>query len=123
MSNEFNPTKNDSARKTLLLAVIVGMCSNALLSVLTVTEVAFSIFPLIALVLSVQMLYQNYLRNPVSEELPLVGLACFFVGAFGYSAFIKAQYPGAGSNFFAIIVTLLLLLWVGKKLGFIAKGE
>ncbi|MFC1237610.1 YijD family membrane protein [Vibrio sp. DW001] len=123
MSNESNPTKSDSARKTLLLAVIVGMCSNALLSVLTVTEVAFSIFPLIALVLSVQMLYQNYLRNPVSEELPLVGLACFFVGAFGYSAFIKAQYPGAGSNFFAIIVTLLLLLWVGKKLGFIAKGE
>jgi len=50
-------------------------------------------------------------------------LACFFVGAFGYSAFVKAQYPGAGSNFFAIIVTLLLLLWVGKKLGFIAKGE
>ncbi len=123
MSNESNPTKSDSARKTLLLAVIVGMCSNALLSVLTVTEVAFSIFPLIALVLSVQMLYQNYLRNPVSEELPLVGLACFFVGAFGYSAFVKAQYPGAGSNFFAIIVTLLLLLWVGKKLGFIAKGE
>ncbi len=123
MSNESNPTKSDSARKTLLLAVIVGMCSNALLSVLTVTEVAFSVFPLIALVLSVQMLYQNYLRNPVSEELPLVGLACFFVGAFGYSAFVKAQYPGAGSNFFAIIVTLLLLLWVGKKLGFIAKGE
>ncbi|MDB1122703.1 YijD family membrane protein [Vibrio algarum] len=122
MSNESNQTKSDSAKKTLLLAVIVGMCSNALLSALTITEVTFSIFPLIALALSVQMLYQDYLKNPISEELPLVGLACFFVGAFGYSAFVKAQYPEAGSNFFAIIVTLLLLLWVGKKLGFIAKS-
>lgn len=123
MSNESTQAKSDSAKKTLLLAVTVGVCSNAILSTLTVTEVTFSIFPLIALVLAVQMLYQNYLRNPIAEDLPLVGLACFFVGAFGYSAFIKAQYPEAGSNFFAIIVTLLLLLWVGRKLGFITKGE
>lgn len=123
MSNESNQIKNDSAKKTLLLAAIVGMCSNALLSTLTITEVSFSIFPLITLVLAVQMLYQNYLRDPISEELPMVGLACFFVGAFGYSAFVKAQYPEAGSNFFAIVVTLLLLLWVGKKLGFITKSE
>jgi len=123
MTNESIQPKNDSAKKTLFLAVIVGMCSNALLSTLTMTEVTFSIFPFISLVLSAQMLYQNYLRNPVSEDLPLVGLACFFVGAFGHSAVIKAQYPDSGSNFFAIIVTLLLLLWVGKKLGFIAKGQ
>lgn len=99
MSNESTQAKSDSAKKTLLLAVTVGVCSNAILSTLTVTEVTFSIFPLIALVLAVQMLYQNYLRNPIAEDLPLVGLACFFVGAFGYSAFIKAQYPEAGSNF------------------------
>ncbi len=112
-----------SARRNLLLAVVAGMCGNALLSTITISAVPFSVFPLIALLLSVQMLYQNYLREPLSEDLPLVGLACFFVGAFGYSAYIKAQYPEAGSNFFAIIVTLLLLLWVGNKLGFIAKGE
>lgn len=123
MSNESIQTSGDSARKTLLLAVIAGMCSNALLSSLTMSEVTFSIFPLIALVLSVQMLYQNYLRNPISEDLPLIGLACFFVGAFGYSAFVKAQYPEVGSNFFAIIVTLALLVWVGKRLGFIARPE
>ncbi len=112
-----------SAKKNLLLAVIAGMCGNALLSAITISAVPFSVFSLIALLLSVQMLYQNYLQGPVAEDLPLVGLACFFVGAFGYSAYIKAQYPEAGSNFFAIIVTLLLLLWVGNKLGFIAKGE
>ncbi|MDV7106035.1 YijD family membrane protein [Vibrio sp. TH_r3] len=121
MSNESIPEKNDSAKKTLILAVIAGMCGNALLSPLTVNEISFSIFPLIALVLAVQMLYQDYLRHPIAEDLPLVGLACFFVGAFGHSAFVKAQYPDAGSNFFAIVVTLLLLLWVGKKLGFVAK--
>ncbi|WP_031842787.1 DUF1422 family protein, partial [Vibrio parahaemolyticus] len=44
-----------------------------------------------------------------------------FVGAFGHSAFIKAQYPEAGSNFFAIMVSMILLAWIGKKLGFMEK--
>ncbi|MBU5857089.1 DUF1422 family protein, partial [Vibrio cholerae O1] len=62
-----------------------------LLSWLTMSSVPFSLFALIALVLSAQMLYQEYLAHPVAEEVPLVGLACFFVGAFGHSAFIKAN--------------------------------
>ncbi|MGF1752938.1 YijD family membrane protein [Vibrio makurazakiensis] len=121
MSKENNTLNRGSERKTLVLALIAGMCGDALLSWVTMSEVSFSIFPLIALVLSVQALYQEYLNNPVSEDIPLVGLACFFVGAFGHSAFVKAQHPEAGSNFFAIMVAMLLLAWVGKKLGFIAK--
>ncbi|MBD1566665.1 YijD family membrane protein [Vibrio sp. SA48] len=121
MSNENSMTNRGSERKTLVLAVVAGICGDALLSWITMTDVSFSIFPVIALVLSVQALYQEYLRNPVAEDIPLVGLACFFVGAFGHSAFIKAQYPDAGSNFFAILVSLSLLLWVGKKLGFVGK--
>lgn len=116
MSNEVNQVNRGSERKTLVLALIAGMCGDAMLSWLTMSEVTFSIFPLIALVLSVQALYQEYLSNPVSEEIPLVGLACFFVGFFGHSAFVKAQYPEAGSNMLAIFVTLGLLFWVGKKL-------
>ncbi|WP_333005687.1 YijD family membrane protein [Vibrio coralliilyticus] len=122
MSNEVNQVNRGSEKKTLVLALIAGMCGDALLSWLTMSEVSFSIFPLIALALSVQALYQEYLRNPVSEDIPLVGLACFFVGAFGHSAFVKAQHPDAGSNFFAIIVSLLLLLWIGKKLGFMNRS-
>ncbi|KWU00040.1 YijD family membrane protein [Vibrio toranzoniae] len=122
MSNENNTVNRGSERKTLVLAVVAGVCGDALLSWVTMSEVGFSIFPLIALVLTVQALYQEYLTNPVSEDIPLVGLACFFVGAFGHSAFVKAQYPDAGSNFFAIIVAMLLLAWVGKKLGFIGKA-
>lgn len=119
MSNETNQVNRGSEKKTLVLALIAGMCGDAMLSWLTMSEVSFSIFPLIALVLSVQALYQEYLSNPVSEEIPLVGLACFFVGAFGHSAFVKAQYPDAGSNMLAIFITLGLLLWVAKKLGFL----
>lgn len=119
MSNETNQVNRGSEKKTLVLALIAGMCGDAVLSWLTMSEVSFSIFPLIALVLSVQALYQEYLNNPVSEDIPLVGLACFFVGAFGHSAFVKAQHPEAGSNMLAIFITLGLLLWVAKKLGFL----
>lgn len=133
MSHESSPEKLSSSncksvgcseRKTLILAIIAGMCSNAIISSMLHSAVTFSIFSVIALALSLQMLYQDYLRNPVAEDIPMIGLACFFVGVFGHSAFLKAQHPEIGSNFFAIMITLLLLLWVGRKLGYIKKkGE
>lgn len=123
MSNDSTPVNQNSERKTLLLAVIAGVCGNALLSSVTLSEVTFSIFPLIALALAVQMLYQNYLANPVAEDIPMLGLACFFVGAFGHSAFLKAKFPEVGSNFFAIVVTLGLLMWVANKMGYFSKKE
>ncbi|USD65407.1 YijD family membrane protein [Vibrio sp. SCSIO 43136] len=123
MTTETQTPDKAAEKKTLLLALIAGMCGNALLAGLTMEAVSFSIFPLIALVLAVQNLYQEYLRKPVAEDIPMVGLACFFVGAFGYSAFMGAQHPEVGSNFFAIMVTLLLLAWVGKKLGYVAKPQ
>lgn len=104
-------------RKTLILALVSGVCGNALLAGLTVSQVAFSIFPVIALVLAVQALYQEYLRKPMPEGTPLMSLACFFVGAFGYSAFLRMLNPDMGSNYFAIIVSMSLLLWVAVKGG------
>ncbi|EGR0549557.1 YijD family membrane protein [Vibrio cholerae] len=121
MSRENNVQSTRAERKTLILALVAGMCSDDLLSWLTMSSVPFSLFALIALVLSAQMLYQEYLTHPVAEEVPLVGLACFFVGAFGHSAFIKAQYPQEGSNFFSIVIVLLLIFWIGRKLGYIGK--
>lgn len=123
MSNENNSINHNSEKKTLVLALVTGMCGDAILSWLTMSEVSFSIFPLIALVLAVQALYREYLNHPVSEDIPLVGLACFFVGAFGHSAFIKAQYPEAGSNLFAIFVVLLLIGWIGHKLGYFHRPK
>lgn len=121
MSTEQKKPSTRSERKTLILALIAGMCSDALLSWLTISSVPFSLFALIALVLSVQMLYQEYLTHPVAEELPLVSLACFFVGAFGHSAFVKAHYPHEGSNFLSIMIVLLLIFWIGRKLGYLGK--
>lgn len=121
MSNENTPVNRGSEKKTLILAVIAGICGDAILSSMTMSEVHFSIFPWIALVLALQALYQEYLKNPVSEDIPLLGLACFLVGAFGHAAFIKAQYPNEGSNFLSIIISLVLILWIGYKLGFLTK--
>jgi cell division protein FtsW (lipid II flippase) len=121
MSNVNNAELQNNGKKTLVLALVAGMCGNALLSWMTISEVAFSVFPWIALVLSVQALYQEYLRNPIPEDFPLVGLAAFFVGGFGHSAFVKAQYPDSGSNFIAIVIVLALLFWIGKKMGYVLK--
>jgi hypothetical protein len=110
-------------RKTLALSVVTGLCLNAVWVGFTVTEVTFSIFPIIALILAAQGLYQEYLRQPETEDTSLIAVACFFVGLFGHSAFVKAQYPEIGSNFFSIMVALGLLLWIGIKMGVLKKKE
>ncbi len=122
MSEQNNNHEQGSEKKTLVLALVAGMSCNAILSWMTISDVLFSIFPWIVLVLSVQSLYQEYLKKPLAEDVPLVGLACFFVGAFGHSAFVKAQYPDAGGNFFAIIVSLVLMTWIAKKMGYIGRA-
>ncbi|MCE0493520.1 YijD family membrane protein [Vibrio salinus] len=121
MSNEGKNTYRNTELKNLVLALIAGMCCDAILSWLTMAEINFSIFPIIALALSVQSLYQEYLKKPVSEDFPLVGLASFFVGVFGHSAFVKAEYPESGSNFIAIVIVLVLMLWIGKKMGYFSR--
>ncbi|CED72572.1 YijD family membrane protein [Aliivibrio wodanis] len=111
-------------RKTLALSVVAGLCLNATWIGFTAAEVAFSIFPIIALVLAAQGLYQEYLRQPANDDTSLVAVACFFVGLFGHSAFVKAQYPEMGGNFFSILVALSLLLWIAVKMGLLnKKGE
>ncbi|CAM3153779.1 YijD family membrane protein [Vibrio rarus] len=110
-----------SGKASLLLAVVCGMSGSALFSSLAIASYSFSIFPVICLILAVQAIYQNYLSKPVNEDFPLLGLGSFFIGFFGHTAFIKAQYPDAGTNFFSIIFTLVLLLWVGKKLGYLGR--
>ncbi|MDD9176706.1 YijD family membrane protein [Aliivibrio finisterrensis] len=119
MTNE----NSRNERKTLVLSVITGLSLNAVWVGFTVTEVAFSIFPIIALVLAAQGLYQEYLRQPESEDTSLIAVACFFVGLFGHSAFVKAQYPEMGGNFFSILVALSLLLWIAVKMGFLKKKD
>lgn len=117
-STEINSVVDSKAEKKLLvLALIVGMSVNAILSSILTTEVNFSIFPLITMVLASQFLYQIYLHQPLAEDTPLVGLACFFLGIFGYAAYLKATHPAMGTNFFSIIICIALIFWIGKKQG------
>lgn len=109
-----------SERKFLFLAVIAGVCGCATLACLFTQEVAFSIFPIIAFVLAVYSFYQQHLVHPLTEGTPLIAFACFLVGAFGYSAFIRMQIPDLGGNFFAIMVTMFLSFWIFFKSGWLS---
>ncbi|MGF1682989.1 YijD family membrane protein [Photobacterium minamisatsumaniensis] len=115
-----NKDQIKAERKTLVMSLLAGLCGNATLSVLTSGAVSFSIFPVIAFALAVYCLYQEYLNKPMSEGTPAIAFACFLVGAFGYSAFLRAMAPEMGSNFLPLMITLGLLFWVTYKMGFMS---
>ncbi|OAN19224.1 hypothetical protein A3K86_00900 [Photobacterium jeanii] len=118
-----NKEQVKAERKTLILSVLAGLCGNATLAVFTSSAVAFSVFPVLAFALAVYCLYQEYLTKPMSEGTPAIAFACFLVGAFGYSAFLRAQMPEMGSNFLPLIIALGLLFWVAIKLGILEKKD
>lgn len=104
-----------SERKLLLLAVTAGICFSASIAALFINAISFSIFPLIAFALAVLAFYQQHETQPLSEGMPLIIFACFLVGAFGYSSFVRMQIPDLGSNFFPLIITMALSIWVVTK--------
>lgn len=108
---------NAIPKKPLLLALLIGICGDAFLSVLTESAVPFSFFPLIALLLAAYQLYQHYRHEPMVGNTPVCMILSFFIGVFGHSALIKVQYPELGSNFFSLIAMLLLLAVLSIKLG------
>lgn len=109
-----------SERKFLFFAVIAGVCGCATFAGLFTQNVVFSIFPFVAFVLAVYSFYQQHLVHPLTEGTPVIAFACFLVGAFGYSAFIRMQMPNLGGNFFAILVTMFLSFWVFFKSGWLS---
>ena len=75
-------------KKPLLLALLIGICGDAFLAVVTESVVPFSFFPLIALLLAASQLYQYYRQEPMVGNTPSCILLCFFIGAFGYAAIL-----------------------------------
>lgn len=104
-------------KKPLAMAMLIGICGDASLAVLTNSVVPFSFFPLIALWLAAYQLFQHYRHDPMVGNTPICTLLCFFIGVFGHSALLKVQYPELGSNFFSLIMMLLLLAALSIKLG------
>lgn len=109
-----------SERKFLFLAVIAGICGSASLGGIFTPSISFSIFPIVAFVLAIYTFYQQHTAQPLTEGTPLIAFACFLVGVFGYSAFVRIQMPDLGGNFFAIIVAMLLSFWVFFKTGWLS---
>lgn len=101
---------------TLILALVAGLSINGSFSALFSALVPFSIFPIIALILSVYCLHQRYMSHSMSEETPLLVAACFLLGLLLYSAIVRVEYPDIGSNFVPSILCVALVLWIGFKL-------
>jgi len=112
-----------SLRKPLLLALLAGLCGNASLATLIVSQVPFSIFPFIAFALSLYLLYQLYVQGPMKGDTPLLTAAMFIFGALAYSAILRATHPEIGSNFIPLMLALILLAWVAFRSGFVKTGK
>ncbi|WP_338883738.1 MULTISPECIES: YijD family membrane protein [Xenorhabdus] len=103
-------------KSTMLLALIVGMATHGTFSAFFNSFVPFSIFPLIALALSLYCLHQRYLNYPMAEGLPKLATGCFLLGIFMYSAFIRMEYPAIGSNLLSVIIGTVLVFWIYLKM-------
>ncbi|WP_417618328.1 YijD family membrane protein [Oceanisphaera sp.] len=110
-------------RKPILLALLVGLCGNATLATLSVSQLAFSVFPILALALAAHMLYQEYLSSPMEGDTPLCTLLAFLIGVFGYSAFLRTEFPEMGTNFLSVMISLVLIIWLALKMGVAARPE
>lgn len=101
---------------TLVLASIAGLSVNGTFAALFSSIVPFSVFPLIALVLSVYCLHQRYLNIEMPEGIPLLAAACFLLGLLLYSALVRVEYPQIGSNFLPSLLCVVLVFWIGLRL-------
>ena len=112
---------NSIRRKPILLALLVGLCGNGTLATLSVSQLTFSIFPIIALVLAARMLYREYLTVPMTGDTPLCTLLAFLIGVFAYSAVLRTEFPEMGTNFFSVMISLILVIWLALKMGVAAR--
>jgi FtsH-binding integral membrane protein len=101
---------------TLLLALLAGLSINGTFTAIFSSVVPFSIFPIIALVLTVYCLHQRYQNRTMPVGLPGLAAACFILGVLLYSAVVRAEYPAIGSNFVPAVLSVALVFWIGYRL-------
>lgn len=103
-------------KSTLLLALVAGMSINGTCSAFFSSIVPFSVFPLISLVLAIWCLQQRYQHRTMPSGLPGLATACFVLGILVYSTVVRAEYPDIGSNFLPVVLSVILLFWIGYKI-------
>ncbi|WP_413700701.1 DUF1422 family protein [Psychromonas sp. KJ10-10] len=108
-------SKNSISLKWIVYTFIIGLSLNACLSIFTISQITFSIFPFLTLCFSVNHFYGFYINEAENEASVRPAWVTFFMGIFTYSAFTGALYPELGSNFISISLTLILGIWVMYK--------
>lgn len=103
--------------KPLVFSFLTGLCGNAALATLTSSEVAFSVFPLIAFGLAIYNWYQVYMTTAINSRISKSSVGLFVVGVLIYTVFLRIDHPDLGSNFLPIMIILGLLIWVANNLG------
>ncbi|UJF19458.1 YijD family membrane protein [Vibrio sp. SS-MA-C1-2] len=106
-----------SQKKTLVLSLIAGACGAGSWAALFSSYATFSIFPIIGLVLALYTLYESYASQRMVEGTSKLAAACFFIGVFGFSSFVRTEHPEIGTNFISLMIVLVLLCWVAYKQG------
>jgi len=104
--------------KWLIYTFLIGLSANACFSILTISQVTFSIFPFVTLFFSISHFYRLYIHEANNETSIRPAWAAFFIGIFSYAAFTGALYPELGSNFLSITITLILAIWLMYKMMF-----
>ncbi len=100
----------------LLLTFLIGLSVKGSYSVLFSAPVSFSLFPLIALGLSVWSLQQRWLSGAVPEGMPSLFVAVILSGVFLYSSIERVAHPEIGSNFVPTVLMVALIFWIGVKI-------
>lgn len=100
---------------TLVLALIAGLSINGTFEALFSSVVAFSIFPIIALVLAVHCLHVRYQKSEMPHGVPKLAAACFVLGLLLYSTIIRAEHPQLGSNFAPSVICVVLVFWIAYR--------
>ncbi|MEJ5074536.1 YijD family membrane protein [Enterobacter ludwigii] len=103
-------------RGTLLLALVAGLSINGTFAALFSSIVPFTVFPLIALVLTVYCLHQRYQNRTMPVGLPGLAAACFILGVLVYSTVVRAEYPDIGSNFFPAVLSVIMVFWIAIRM-------
>ena len=104
-------------KKVLLFSLIAGAGANGTLAGVTLEQVAFSFFPLIACGLSFYCMLSEYQNRALEGDIPLLTAASFLVGALGYSVFIRVSFPEIGSNFLPLMICMGIIFYMLHKTG------
>ncbi len=104
--------------KWLIYTFLIGLSANACFSIASIEQISFSPFPFLTLYFAVNHFYGVYIKEADNEVSIRPAWVSFFLGIFSYSAFVGAQFPELGSNFFSITITLILSIWLMYKIMF-----